>query len=104
MLLCHMHWHWGLFQLDEGDVDMAFSRYDVDLRGVRAASSSCVVCSCVLTWRDRCLQEESPFLNNLIDAIGLLWRFELYGCNVESRWADILGECLWAVVVVVVVV
>ena len=100
MLLCHMQWHWGLFQLDEGDVDMAFSRHDVELRGVRDAHT-CPCCAAshdctMLTHTEcnqshNCAQDDSPFLNNLCDAIGLLWRFELYGCNVEQRWTDILG-------------
>ena len=42
LLLCHMQWHWALFQLDEGDVDMAFSRFDVEMLGVRFLLQVCV--------------------------------------------------------------
>jgi hypothetical protein len=58
----HCWWHWALFHLTEGDTDAALTIYDHRIR------------------------QPSPDLAALIDASALLWRLDLFGVEVASRW------------------
>ena len=53
----------------------------------------CGMCWCTDVSHGVVLSRQIPDLqmNNLVDCAGMLWKLELYGCNVEDRWAAIHG-------------
>jgi tetratricopeptide (TPR) repeat protein len=67
----HCFWHLALFHLALGQVDQALTLYD---RRVRAGQSTAIT--------------------DLIDAAALLWRAELSGGNIGSRWGKLAAA--WA--------
>ena len=62
----HLHWHWGLFQLEEGQFERAFVRYDWWLREYHAGT-----------------------ILDIVDSASLLWRLELCGNPVYDRWEEL---------------
>eukprot|EP01138_Halocafeteria_seosinensis_P001159 gb/GECG01001185.1/.p1 GENE.gb/GECG01001185.1/~~gb/GECG01001185.1/.p1 ORF type:complete len:715 (+),score=65.33 gb/GECG01001185.1/:1-2145(+) len=67
LLHCHLHWHWGLFQIEEGQFERSFIRYDWWIR-----------------------ENHSPEAMDLVDAASFLWRLELTGNNVFDRWEELV--------------
>jgi tetratricopeptide (TPR) repeat protein len=67
----HCWWHLALFHLAQGQVDRALALYD---RRIRAGHSTAI--------------------SDLIDAAALLWRAELRGGNIGTRWAELAAA--WA--------
>lgn len=39
-----------------------------------------------------CMQEHTVLALDLCDAAALLWRMQLYGMDVGSRWEELAGE------------
>ena len=68
LLHCHLHWHWGLFQIEEGQFERSFIRYDWWIR-----------------------ENHSPEAMDLVDAASFLWRLELAGNNVFDRWEELVS-------------
>jgi len=62
----HCWWHWALFHLAQGEVEVALELYDQRVR-------------------DTC----SSDLADMIDASALLWRIELRGIDTGSRWLEL---------------
>jgi tetratricopeptide (TPR) repeat protein len=67
----HCWWHLALFHLAQGQVDRALALYD---RRIRAGHSTAI--------------------SDLIDAAALLWRSELRGGNIGTRWSELAAA--WA--------
>ena len=67
----HCWWHLALFHLAQGQVDRALALYD---RRIRAGRSTAI--------------------SDLIDAAALLWRAQLRGGNIGSRWGELAAA--WA--------
>jgi tetratricopeptide (TPR) repeat protein len=67
----HCWWHLALFHLAQGQVDRALALYD---RRIRAGHSTAI--------------------SDLIDAAALLWRAELRGGNIGTRWGELAAA--WA--------
>jgi tetratricopeptide (TPR) repeat protein len=65
----HIAWHLALFHIDLDAIDRALEIYDGSLRPSFASST-----------------------NALVDASALLWRLELRGAKVASRWRE-LAKC-----------
>lgn len=70
-LSIHNAWHWALFELEQGDARAALRLYDEALRAGR-----------------------SGLLVDLVDASAMLWRLELAGLDVASRWQALAED--WA--------
>lgn len=66
MLHEHLHWHWGLFQLEDGQFERAMMRYDWWIR-----------------------ETHSGEMLDIIDAASLLWRLELAGNEAFDRWEEL---------------
>lgn len=62
----HCWWHWALFHLARGEHEAALTLYD---QGVRAGHSLEIA--------------------DLIDASALLWRMELLGADIGTRWIEL---------------
>lgn len=71
LLHCHLQWHWALFQLEEGQFERAFLRYDWWIRENHSAEAL-----------------------DLVDAASLLWRLELSGNHVFDRWEELVSSAL----------
>lgn len=65
-LAVHNWWHWALFHLDQGEIDAALALFDGPIHGPR-----------------------STMTVDLIDASAMLWRLQLRGIDVRSRWASV---------------
>jgi len=66
----HIWWHRSLFHLELGQYDAALALYDGPIR-----------------------ETQRPFGVSLTNASALLWRLDLLGCDVGSRWQELAG--LW---------
>jgi tetratricopeptide (TPR) repeat protein len=69
-LAVHNWWHWALFHLDLGEIDEVLALFDGPIHGSR-----------------------STVTVDLIDASALLWRLQLLGTDVRSRWETV--ACAW---------
>jgi len=67
LLQTHLHWHWGLMQLADGQYERAMGRYDEWLR-----------------------EDSATEILNLCDSASLLWRMELLGIDVFDRWTELV--------------
>ncbi|KAA0166550.1 hypothetical protein FNF27_02116 [Cafeteria roenbergensis] len=67
LLNVHLHWHWGLMQLGDGQFERAMGRYDEWLR-----------------------EDSATEALNVCDAASLLWRMELLGIDAFDRWAELV--------------
>jgi len=65
-LAVHNWWHWALFHLDLGEIDEVLALFDGPIHGSRSAVTV-----------------------DLIDASAMLWRLELRGIDVKSRWGSL---------------
>lgn len=65
-LAVHNWWHWALFHLDLGEIDAVLALFDGPIHGPRSNATV-----------------------DLIDASALLWRLQLRGIDVNSRWASV---------------
>jgi hypothetical protein len=73
-LAVHNWWHWALFHLDLGEIDEVLALFDGPIHGSR-----------------------STVTVDLIDASALLWRLQLLGIDVRSRWETLaLDWCVAA--------
>jgi len=72
----HLWWHLALFHLDLGQDDRVLQIYDQNLRGSAGAPADAA---------DRFVD---------LDSAALLWRLQLLGVDVGSRWADLAAR--WA--------
>ena len=64
----HLAWHLALFHLDRGEIGAALAIHDATLRPSAATATAA-----------------------LVDASALLWRLELRGASVGSRWNALAG-------------
>jgi hypothetical protein len=62
----HCWWHWALFYLARGEVEVALKLYDQQVRNTRSGD-----------------------LGDMIDASSLLWRIELRGADTGNRWLEL---------------
>jgi hypothetical protein len=67
LLQVHLHWHWALMQLGDGQYERAMGRYDEWIR-----------------------EDGAETIMNLSDAASLLWRMELLGIDVFDRWVELV--------------
>jgi hypothetical protein len=65
-LAVHNWWHWALFHLDQGEIDAVLELFDGPIHGPR-----------------------STMTVDLIDASAMLWRLQLRGIDVKSRWDSV---------------
>lgn len=65
-LAVHNWWHWALFHLDLGETEEALALFDGPIHGARSTATV-----------------------DLIDASALLWRLELRGIDVRTRWESV---------------
>jgi tetratricopeptide (TPR) repeat protein len=65
-LAVHQWWHLSLYLLEEGRFDEALALYDAQIRATPASITL-----------------------DLVDAAALLWRLELLGVDVGTRWRDL---------------
>ena len=68
-LAVHNGWHWALFHLDRGEIDEVLALFDGPIHGSR-----------------------STVTVDLIDASALLWRLQLLGIDVRSRWETLARD------------
>ncbi|HEY6824870.1 MAG TPA: hypothetical protein VI195_10550, partial [Steroidobacteraceae bacterium] len=62
----HLWWHWALFHLARGEIQVALTVYDEHVRSSRSAH-----------------------IADMIDASALLWRLELLGGDIGGRWTEL---------------
>nr|KAG5701519.1 hypothetical protein BaRGS_000915 [Batillaria attramentaria] len=72
MWACHNYWHNALFYIEKGEYEQALSVFDSQIN-------------------TRTVKQKELF--NLYDSCSLLFRFEMQGVNVGSRWEDIYEVC-----------
>ncbi|CAG5126771.1 unnamed protein product, partial [Candidula unifasciata] len=68
MLACHNHWHWALYYIELGDYESALSLFDKQIS--RRA-------------------EKSGAMLDMVDVCSLLFRLEMEGIDVGSRWDQV---------------
>lgn len=75
-LVHHLWWHQALMELELGQLDTVFARYDQDIRNF-----------------DDPLTKATPdFYVDLQNATALLWRLEQSGVNVGARWEELADK------------
>ncbi|XP_074642499.1 tetratricopeptide repeat protein 38-like [Tubulanus polymorphus] len=71
MLACHNFWHWAVFYLEKGETNSALNLYDNQVAK----------------------RVKSGALLDIVDACSLLFRLEMEGVDVGSRWNDLFEIC-----------
>ncbi|XP_066270383.1 tetratricopeptide repeat protein 38-like [Branchiostoma lanceolatum] len=72
MLACHNYWHWAVYHIEKGEYTAALDIYDNEC-GVRSKGSG-------------------PLLD-IVDSCSLLYRLNMEGVDVGSRWEDLYETC-----------
>jgi len=70
MMAVHNWWHLALFHLELGHADQVLALYDGHIRATRSAVAL-----------------------EVVDASAMLWRLQLLGIDVGSRWAELADTC-----------
>ncbi|CAH1251951.1 TTC38 [Branchiostoma lanceolatum] len=72
MLACHNYWHWAVYHIEKGEYTAALDIYDNEC-GVRSKGSGALL--------------------DIVDACSLLYRLNMEGVDVGSRWEDLYETC-----------
>jgi hypothetical protein len=75
-LIHHLWWHRALMQLDLGERDAVLASYDANIRNLEAPLTRAV----------------PDQFNDLQNATALLWRLELLGLDVGTRWDELADK------------
>lgn len=71
LLAVHQWWHFCLYLIEAGEFDEVLATYDAALHPT-----------------------PTSFMLDLVDAASLLWRLELAGVHVGTRWQELAGFCI----------
>lgn len=70
LLACHNYWHWALYHIEKGEFEAALTLYDVNI------SPPCM---------------KSASMLDIVDTASMLYRLQMEGINVDSRWKELIG-------------
>lgn len=69
MLACHNYWHWALYLIEQGEYEAALSIYDSHILPSLQGSGAML---------------------DVVDSCSMLYRLQLEGVSVGSRWLDVV--------------